>query len=156
MTRWSWRPILGACLLSMASLGAADQGLAGQRLFYLRQTLGDDGNDGRSPATAWRSLSKLDKALEAGDTAYVGPGLYRDAVFLRNSGTEEAPIRILGDPSGRHTGDPPGVVLIAGADPVDESVFDEALELARELVRSIRQGEDLLATPPTASASTSD
>jgi hypothetical protein len=44
----------------------------------------------------------------------------------------------------------------AHARPVDESVFDEALELARELVKSIRQGEDLLGTPPTASASASD
>jgi len=122
MLRRSWRPILGSCVVSMA-LHGADPAAAGPRSFYVRQTLGRDGNDGRSPATAWRSLSKLDQALEAGDTAYVGPGLYRDAVFLGNSGTEEAPIRILADPSGRHTGDPPGVVLLTGADPVDESVF---------------------------------
>lgn len=123
MLRRRWLPILGSCVLSISPHGAADPASAGPRAFYVRQTLGDDGNDGRSPATAWRSLSKLDKALEAGDTAYVGPGLYRDAVFLANSGTEEAPIRILADPSGRHTGDPRGVVLITGADPVDESVF---------------------------------
>lgn len=124
MTRWSWRPILGACVLSMASLGAADPGLAGQRLFYVRQTLGDDGNDGLSPATAWRSISRLGQALEAGDTAYVGPGLYRDQILVGNSGTPEQPIRILADTSGQHTGDPPGVVLITGADPVDESIFE--------------------------------
>lgn len=123
MLRWRWRPILGSCVLSMALQGAADPASVGPRSFYVRQTLGDDGYDGRSPATAWRSLSKLDKALEAGDTAYVGPGLYRDEVFLGNSGTEDAPIRILADPSGRHTGDPPGFVLIAGADPVEEGVF---------------------------------
>jgi len=123
MVRWRWRPILGSCVFSMALQGAADPASAGPRSFYVRQTLGDDGNDGRSPATAWRSLSKLDKALSAGDTAYVGPGLYRDEVFLRNSGTEEAPIRIIADTSGSHTGDPPGVVLITGADPVDESLF---------------------------------
>jgi len=123
MTRRSWRSILGSCVFSLCALGAADPGVSGQRSFYVRQTFGDDGNDGRSPATAWRSLSKLDQALAAGDTAYVGPGLYRDAIFLGNSGTEAAPIRILADTSGRHTGDPPGIVLISGADAVDEKLF---------------------------------
>jgi parallel beta-helix repeat protein len=107
----------------VAILVAAPPTSAGQDRYYVRQTVGDDGNDGLTPEAAWRSLSKLDDALEAGDTAYVGPGLYRDQVFLAHSGRPDAPIRIVADPHGRHTGDPPGVVLVTGADPVDEHRF---------------------------------
>ena len=122
MLRPRWRSVLGSCWLCLASLGAADPIFAG-RSFYVRQTLGDDHNDGLSAAHAWKSVSKLSRALAAGDSAYVGPGLYREQVILENGGTEAAPIRIIADTSGRQTGDPPGVVLIAGADPVDESIF---------------------------------
>jgi hypothetical protein len=120
--RRRWRGILGSCVLGLACLGASDAASAG-RSFYVRQALGDDRNDGLSPARAWKRISKLNRALEAGDTAYVGRGLYRDQVTLEHSGIEEAPIRIVADPSGRHSGDPAGPVLITGADPVDESVF---------------------------------
>jgi hypothetical protein len=122
MTQRAPRTALGACLLGLALLVHVDRAAAG-RFFYVRQTLGDDANDGRAPERAWRSVSLLDEALEAGDTAYVGPGLYRDQVFLRNSGTAEAPIRIVADATGRRTGDRPGPVLITGADPVDEGLF---------------------------------
>ena len=82
-----------------------------------------DTNDGRSAQTAWGSISKL-STLEAGDTAIVGPGLYREMVLVRNSGTAEARIRFIADSAGRYTGDPPGIVMITGADPVDERLFE--------------------------------
>jgi parallel beta-helix repeat protein len=91
--------------------------------FYVRQTVGDDSKDGLSPQTAWRSISKLSPALLAGDTAYVGPGLYRDSIQVRNSGTIDKRITLIADTTGQHTGDPPGVVMITGAQPVDESIF---------------------------------
>jgi parallel beta-helix repeat protein len=94
------------------------------RTFFVRQTLGDDKNDGTSPQTAWRSIGRLSGALEAGDTAYVGPGLYRDQIVVRGSGTPDRRIRILADPTGAHTQDRPGVVMITGAEPVDEGRFE--------------------------------
>lgn len=94
------------------------------RSFFVRQAAGDDKNEGTSPGTAWRSISRLSGALEAGDTAYVGPGLYRDQIVVRGSGTPDRRIRILADPAGAHTGDRPGVVMITGAEPVDESRFE--------------------------------
>lgn len=91
-------------------------------VYYVRHTVGDDSNDGLSPKTAWKSLVKL-WTLRAGDTAYVGPGLYREAVDLRNDGTPQARITLIADNEGRYTGDPPGRVLISGSDPIEESSF---------------------------------
>src|SRR5262249_36202763 len=62
-------------------------------------------------------------AMHAGDTAYVGPGLYRDEIVVMNDGTPEGRLVFVADTTGQHTGDPPGVVMIAGSDPVDASVF---------------------------------
>ncbi len=94
------------------------------RVFYVRQTVGEDANDGLSPEKAWRSLSKLSAALQAGDTAYVGPGLYRDQVQIQVDGTADKPIALVADSTGERTGDPPGTVMITGAEAVDESVFE--------------------------------
>lgn len=93
------------------------------RIFYVRQTVGNDSNDGLSPQKAWQSLSKLEKTMLAGDTAYVGPGLYREMITVANSGTPETWINFIGDMTGEHTGDPPGIVLITGADSMDETAF---------------------------------
>jgi len=93
------------------------------RVFYVRQTIGNDSNDGLSPQSAWASLSKLEDAMMAGDTVYVGPGLYREMVTVANTGTADAWITFVGDTTGQHTGDPPGSVMVTGADPMDETVF---------------------------------
>ena len=92
-------------------------------IYYVRQTVGDDANDGKSPKTAWRSISKLSAAMHAGDTAYIGPGLYRDKIVVLNEGAADARITFIADNTGQHTGDPPGVVMITGAEPIDESIF---------------------------------
>ena len=91
--------------------------------YYVRQTVGDNANDGLSPKTAWRGIAKLSGAMKAGDTAYVGPGLYREAITLLNAGTAESRLTLIADTTGHHTGDPPGVVMISGADPVQGDRF---------------------------------
>ena len=93
------------------------------RIFYVRQTVGEDTNDGLSPSKAWRSLAMLGDAMRAGDTAYVGPGLYREAITVANSGTPKDPITFLADTGGEHTTDPPGVVMITGADALNDTIF---------------------------------
>src|SRR5262245_40229409 len=87
--------------------------------YYVRQTIGDDSSDRKSPQTAWKSISKLSSAMHAGDTAYVGPGLYRDKIIVLNEGRPDARITFIADSTGQYTGDPPGVVMITGADPID-------------------------------------
>ncbi len=94
------------------------------RVFYVRQTVGADFNDGLSPERAFQSISMLSDAVRAGDVAYVGPGLYRDQIIVRGDGTAEYPIRFVADPQGQWTGDPPGPVVITGADVADERLFE--------------------------------
>jgi parallel beta-helix repeat protein len=120
--------ILLAAAVASGALAQASGDAAGDppgRVFYVRLA-GDDHADGTSPETAWRSLSRLSGALTAGDTAYVGPGLHRDQLVLRSSGTAERHIRVIADPDGAHTGDAPGPVLVTGAEPVDEGRFEAA------------------------------
>lgn len=110
-----------APLVIAAVLAAPVRSLAAT--YYVRQTVGDDTHDGLSAATAWRGISKLSTTMQAGDTVYIGPGLYREQVTIMNGGTIDKRVVFIADTTGQHTGDPPGVVMITGADPVDEKVF---------------------------------
>jgi parallel beta-helix repeat protein len=92
--------------------------------YYVRQTVGNDTHDGLTPATAWKSVSKLSTIVKAGDTAYVGPGLYRGEIVVLQDGSVDQRIVFRADPTGQQTGDPPGPVVITGADPVDEASFE--------------------------------
>ncbi len=94
--------------------------------YYVRQATGDDTRDGMSPATAWRHVDKLSRAMHAGDTAYVGPGLYREEIVVENDGAPDARMVFVADTTGQHTGDLPGIVMLTGADPIDETIFAPA------------------------------
>src|SRR5919204_1298019 len=87
--------------------------------YYVRQTVGDDTHDGLSPETAWQHITQLSGNMHAGDTAYVGPGLYREEITVLNDGAPDKRIIFIADTTGQHTGDPPGVVMITGAEPLD-------------------------------------
>lgn len=120
--------MMAAVLLFMsAPLAVAesqeDENADAGRTLYVRQTTGQDSNDGLTPEQAWRSLRKLSTSLQAGDTVYIGPGLYREGIYMKAAGTSASPITLIADATGQHTGDPPGVVLLTGAEPVDESIF---------------------------------
>ena len=120
------RPGRGGLLLHCALLVGALLALpptGDARTFYVRQGAGNDANDGLSPATAWQHVGRLSQLMDAGDVAYVGPGLYREEIEVRRSGTAERPIVFVADDAGRNTGDAPGVVMLTGAEPVDESIF---------------------------------
>ena len=114
--------IVKALLLAITLVAASRvEGIAAT--YYVRQTVGNDGGDGLSPGTAWRSISKLSTVMHAGDTVYVGPGLYREQVTVGGDGTAENRLIFVADTTGQHTGDPSGVVMVTGADPVDENIF---------------------------------
>lgn len=117
-------PLLTCAAVAFASvLALGSPHRAAAATYYVRQTVGSDANDGKTPATAWQSLAKLGRSMAPGDTGYVGPGLYRESVLISAGGRPDARITLLADPSGQHTGDPPGVVMLAGAEPVDEGIF---------------------------------
>ena len=111
------RVLLPAALLLLLPLEAI------ATTYYVRQTVGDDSHDGTSPGTAWRHVEKLSAAMHAGDIAYIGPGLYREQITLLNDGAPDARITFIADTTGQRTGDPPGIVMITGADPLDVSGF---------------------------------
>jgi parallel beta-helix repeat protein len=111
--------ILAAVVVAVPTAGHATT-------YYVRQTVGSDSNDGRSRHTAWEHFGKLMEVMRAGDTAYVGPGLYRDGITVLANGTASERITFIADSTGQHTGDPPGIVMVTGADPVDESAFKPA------------------------------
>lgn len=120
--------LLGAFIVAGSQLMLASQSEKPSaptpgRVFFVRQTVGSDVNDGLSPATAWKTISRLAERLQAGDSVYIGPGLYRENVVPRNPATAEKRIRFIADAEGRLTGDPPGAVMITGADPFDETLF---------------------------------
>ncbi|MGH7820336.1 MAG: NosD domain-containing protein, partial [Candidatus Binatia bacterium] len=115
----AWQKALRLAL----TLGIAWPVAAAAASYYVRQTVGDDSRSGTSPQTAWKSLGKLPAAMHAGDVVYVGPGLYREQITVTNPGEPGRRLLFVADPTGQHTGDPPGVVMITGADPIDESIF---------------------------------
>lgn len=107
-----------------ASSEQIQKGAEKGRTFYVRQTVGNDANNGMSSDAAWSSISKLSVEMRAGDVAYVGPGLYREEITVMNSGSADKKITFIADTTGQHTGDAPGVVMITGAEPADEGIFE--------------------------------
>src|SRR3989442_9480745 len=106
------RALLAAVLLALLPLEAI------ATTYYVRQTVGDDAHDGTSPETAWQHIVKLSAAMHAGDIAYIGPGLYREQITVLNDGAPDNRITFIGDATGQRSGDPPGVVMISGAEPI--------------------------------------
>ena len=71
-------PLLGVCCAAVwasADYGAGEMKTPG-RSFYV-SLKGNDKNDGKTPATAWKTLERGVKDLKAGDTLHVAEGLYR-------------------------------------------------------------------------------
>jgi len=92
--------------------------------YYTRSTVGKDHNDGTSPETAWLTVTRAARELGPGDTLIIGPGIYRESVTIKQGGLPGRPVKIVGDSSGKYTGDLPGPVLMAGTVPVDETIFE--------------------------------
>ncbi|MBN1772079.1 MAG: right-handed parallel beta-helix repeat-containing protein [Deltaproteobacteria bacterium] len=63
--------------------------------YYVDDAAGDDTRDGRSPATAWRTLARLGTAaLEPGDSVGLRRGgVWHETLRVGSSGTEAQPLR---------------------------------------------------------------
>ncbi len=78
---------------------------------------GNNGNSGTSWANRKLTLNGAeDIPVAAGDTVYVGPGIYREMLTLDVSGSAGNPITYIGDYDGSHTDGVGGVVRITGSD----------------------------------------
>ena len=62
---------------------------------------GDDARDGRTLATAWKTIRRATAETKPGETVYLLPGTYREAVVIARSGTAEQPIRFMSYGRGR-------------------------------------------------------
>jgi len=60
---------------------------------------GDDGRDGLSPATAWKTLRHAAAAVVAGDTVLVHGGKYEENVPVRATGDKERPVTFRAAPN---------------------------------------------------------
>jgi hypothetical protein len=85
--------------------------------YYVSTSTGSDSTgDGLSPSTAWKTIGKAIGSSPAitlsgsGDTLYIAPGVYREAVTLSLSPTAAGPLTVAGDPTGVVFGVAPGVV----------------------------------------------
>jgi hypothetical protein len=77
---------------------------------------GDNGNAGTSWALRRLTLTSIETLLAAGDTVYVGPGTYREALTPGVSGTAGNIITYIGDYLGTNTDGVGGIVRITGSD----------------------------------------
>ena len=80
---------------------------------FVRASVGNDANDGRSPRTAFRTIARAAVEAVPGTTVVIGPGTYHE-YNLRPlvSGTALHPIAFTGDAGGNQTGDPAGPVVV--------------------------------------------
>ena len=82
--------LLTALVVGVLLLRGSDLLATGK--FYVALS-GDDNSDGRTPETAWQSVSRAAATAVAGDTIFIKAGHYRrERVVVKNSGTAEAPI----------------------------------------------------------------
>lgn len=82
--------------------------------YYVRKT-GSDENDGLTPAAAFLTIDKAANTVAAGDSVYIGSGVYRELVTMDTSGSAGNVISFIGDVTGAYTGDA-GLVVITAFD----------------------------------------
>jgi len=77
--------------------------------YYADPVNGDDGNDGRSVAAAFKTLERATKGLKAGDVLNLAAGaVFHEALVMVSSGTAAEPIIVRGNGA-----------VVSGAHPID-------------------------------------
>jgi len=85
--------------------------------YYVSRQNGNDGNAGTSAATAKATIGAGLGLMSAGDTLYIGPGIYRETFTDTDftAGTSGNETKIIGDPECQYlTSDTPGIVRVTG------------------------------------------
>jgi hypothetical protein len=104
---WTLTVLVTAALAGAPAVRAAT--------YYVRAP-GDDRKEGTTAQAAFRTVTRAAQVLAHGDRIVIGPGQYREAVLISERfGTPEAPLAVVGDESGKLTGDTPGAVVVEPA-----------------------------------------
>jgi len=78
---------------------------------------GNDGNDGLTWANRFLTIAWAEtQVVAAGDTVYIGPGIYRSRIRMDVTGTPGNIITYIGDVSGKYTDGVGGRVSLCGSD----------------------------------------
>lgn len=79
--------------------------------YYVSKTNGSDVTGDGSSATPWLTIGKALTTITpsgSGDTVYVAPGIFPEAMTASVVGTATSPINVVGDVTGQYTGGAPG------------------------------------------------
>jgi hypothetical protein len=111
------------CIVSAAVAGCLAMGQAARAETYYVRAVGNDQGDGKTPQTAFRSVLRAAQVLNHGDHVVIGPGSYAGTAFFAERWSADGrEMSVLGDESGRATGDPPGPVVLQAASPTEPSL----------------------------------
>ena len=77
---------------------AASTATAGQARDWYVSPQGDDGANGGTPATAFRTLQRAEGAVKPGDTVLIGSGVYEGDTTARRPGSALLSIDVSGRP----------------------------------------------------------
>jgi len=103
-------------------LGLVTAHAAMAETYYVRSS-GNDQADGKTASTAVRSVLRAAQLLNHGDDVVIGPGIYaQPAFFAERFSADGRPMSLVGDESGRLTGDPPGPVVLQAASATEPSL----------------------------------
>ena len=116
-------------------------------VLFVRAQAGDDNNDGRSPAEAFRTITAALEALpglRSGRTVIVGPGTYNERLDEIPSGSEELPVVLLADPTGNATQERAGAVILraSGSGSMIRLSDRQFVEIDGFVVRGARGGNN--------------
>ncbi|MEM7229387.1 MAG: FG-GAP-like repeat-containing protein [Planctomycetota bacterium] len=93
---------------------------------YVRTT-GSNGNNGLTPATAWRTVDYAADQSSPGYIIYVGAGTYNEEINPSSDGTADEWITLIADTEGSRTGDAGTVTLTSSSDVItlnDDDYFE--------------------------------
>lgn len=85
--------------------------------YYVRKGFSDS-NAGTSAGAAWLTIDKAANTVAAGDTVYIGAGVYRELVTMDTSGSSGSAIKFIADTDGKMTGDAGKVIVTAHDDEI--------------------------------------
>ncbi|GJQ28934.1 MAG: hypothetical protein HBSAPP03_08180 [Phycisphaerae bacterium] len=95
-------------VLAVATVGP----WASATTYFVRNANGKDSNNGLSPSTPFKTITKAISLAQPGDVIYVAPGTYTASVATVRAGTATGPIRVVGDVSGAQFGVKAGNVVV--------------------------------------------